>query len=256
METTEEFYGSGAITGTAEDALKGRDVEITTTNDTQQITVKTDQEVSSEETKTEAAKETKEEEKTELTPEEKLQADVNQTIKADEDVQKELTGKGVDFQALATEYETNGTLTAESLAALEKAGYPRSVVDAYIAGLEATAEKFTNTVFGFAGGQEEFVKLSQFVQGLGKTQVDTFNKIVQTGDLNQIQIAVEGYKAKMIAKYGSANPSVLGGGGPQTKMVGFATKAEMVTAMSDPKYGRDKAYTAEVKAKVGASKFL
>ena len=40
----------------------------------------------------------------------------------DETIKKELTAKGLDFDALADEYDKTGSLSADSLAALEKAG--------------------------------------------------------------------------------------------------------------------------------------
>jgi hypothetical protein len=250
-----EFFGANVVPGS--------EVISITSTDTEQFTPEGTEEKpevkpsGTEETPKEGQEDpAKKEETPELTPEEKLQADVQKSMQADADVQKDLEGKGVDFTSLATEYESSGTLSAESFAALEAAGYPRSVVDAYITGMEATANQFTQAVYGFAGGEQEFVKIAQFVQGLGESQVKTFNKIVETGDLNQIQVVVEGYRAKMTAKYGTANPSLIGGGQKPQAVQGFSNKAEMVQAMSDPKYGKDKAYTTEVKTKVSASRFL
>ena len=58
--------------------------------------------------------------------------------KAIEDATTLLSDKGINYEALTAEYDTNGSISAESYAALEKAGFPASVVNAYIAGVEAT----------------------------------------------------------------------------------------------------------------------
>jgi hypothetical protein len=256
MGEDESLYGANAITGSTDDALKaleGRDVEIKSSN-TQTVTVGA-----------EAVKGAEEESKVDekkpdapLSPEEALEADVQNAVKADADARTDLAAKGIDFKALETEFENEGALSADSLAKLEAAGYPKSMVDAYISGMNATAEKFTNAVHGFTGGAEGFAALTAYVQSLGVQNVNAFNAVVRTGDLTQIKMIIQGFQSQMESTQGKDPSRVILGDGmrPGGQPQGFTDRAAMVKAMSDPRYSRDKAYTQEVEFKTSRSTFL
>ena len=248
----ENIYGANAVTGSKEDAkaLEGRDVEIKTTN-TQTVVMKPDDQP--QDTQEGEGDKPQEEEET---PEQKLAKDVQGQIQAEEDAKKDLEAKGVQWEKLSDEYESTGVLSAESLAALEKAGYPKSVVDAYIKGMEATATQFENQVMGYAGGKEQFQQVTGFIQSQGTAYVNAFNSAIQSGDLTQIKITIEGFKAQMTQKYGTSNRTIMGKGNVQTGTKGYGSKAEMTQAMSDSRYGRDPAYTKEVEMKTARSRFL
>ncbi|SHJ82513.1 capsid assembly protein [Propionispora hippei] len=262
MADVENIYGDNAIVGNKEDAekaLEGRDVQITTTN-TQTVNLKTedgDGTVKTDDTPKDDTKDgDNKQPDTEVTPEKQLETDIKTQIQAEEDAKKDLAAKGVDFNAIAAEYEANGTLSADTLSKLEKAGYPKSVVDAYIAGMEATAARFEAQVYEYAGGKEAFQQMTQFVQGLGNEYVNAFNRVIETGDLTQIRIAIQGFKAQMTAKYGTANRTIMGKGNTTTGVQGFTSREEMVKAMSDPRYLRDPGYTREVQEKTMKSTFM
>lgn len=249
----ESLYGKDAIVGSKEDATiaaEGRDVEIKTST-TQTVNMKTegDQQVTTgddqEEVKTD----------TEVTPEQKLENDIKNQLQAEEDVKVDFKGKGLDFDVIATEYETNGSLSEETLGKLKEAGYPKSVVDAYISGMEATAAQFEQQVFEYAGGKQQFERVSQFIASQGDVMVDTFNRVIGSGDLMQIKIALQGFQAQMDQKYGTAGRTVMGNGN-KTVVAGYQSKSEMTAAMSDPRYGRDPAYTREVQNKTMRATFL
>ncbi len=73
-----------------------------------------------------------------------------------------------------------------------------------------------------------------------------------TADLPTIKEYLNGVKAQMVAKNGTANGSVLGSAtSGATKS--FSNIAEMTKAMSDPRYGRDAKYTQSVEARVANS---
>lgn len=262
MADTENLYGDNAIVGNKEDAekaLDGRDVQITTTN-TQTVNLKTEDGDGStpEDTPKDDTKDgdNKQPDEAEVTPEKQLETDIKTQMQAEEDAKKDLAAKGVDFNAIAAEYESNGALSAETLAKLDKAGYPKSVVDAYIAGMEATAARFEAQVYEYAGGRESFQQMTQFVQGLGDEYVNAFNKVIETGDMTQIRIAIQGFKAQMTAKYGTNNRTIMGKGNTATGVQGFTSREEMVKAMSDPRYLRDPGYTREVQEKTMKSTFM
>lgn len=255
------LYGPNAVTGGAEDALKGHeDVEIKT-SDTKNVSVKetADDESNKKETKKEVDKEdTKKSPKGDKKdPKEKtVEQRITDQKQAEEDVIKDLTAKGVDFDGMSKEYEDNGELSEDSYKALEKAGYPKSVVDAYIAGLEATVTAYRDAVFEAAGGEDEYDRIVAYVGGLSDAQINAFNHAIDAGDVTQLSVMFEGYKAQMEQKYGTANRTVLGGGNSGKAQEGYASKAEMVKAMRDPRYTRDKAYTEEVQRKTMHSNFI
>lgn len=255
------LYGPNVVTGGAEDALKGHeDVEIKT-SDTKNVSVKetADDEGNKKETKKEDDKEdTKKSPKGDKKdPKEKtVEQRITDQKQAEEDVIKDLAAKGVDFDGMSKEYEDNGELSEDSYKALEKAGYPKSVVDAYIAGLEATVTAYRDAVFEAAGGEDEYDRIVAYVGGLSDAQINAFNHAIDAGDVTQLSVMFEGYKAQMEQKYGTANRTVLGGGNSGKAQEGYASKAEMVKAMRDPRYTRDKAYTEEVQRKTMHSNFI
>ena len=155
---------------------------------------------------------------------------------------------------MSAEYDKNGALSEDSLKKLEEAGYPKSVVSAYIAGLEATAEKFVNDVVSHVGGVEKYQQIAQFISTSG--QADAFNSLLEKGNLAEIKLALDGIQARMQARTGTTGRSILGGGSSSTNNLGYNSKAEMVKAMSDKRYGRDRSYTMDVQRKVMNSSFI
>lgn len=179
-----------------------------------------------------------------------IQTSYNKGQDAQKALKDDLTKRGADFDSYYKEFVDKGSLSDESYEALEKVGYPRQVIDAFISGQQATEERLANSVIETAGGKEEFVKLAEFAKGQGQATVDTWNRVVNSGDLGSINMMLKGVRADYVAKYGTSNPTIMGKAGVPAKTQGFATTAEMVTAMSDKRYGRDREYTHGVEAKV------
>ena len=187
-------------------------------------------------------------------PEAKLQETLEQDFQkqqgAEQEVKTALTKSGIDFDALAAEYDKDGALSAESLTALEKAGYPKAVVDAYLAGLDALADRYVQEVKNLAGGEENYARLIQFIGSQPQNVIDGFNAAIQTGNIAQIQLALAGVQAQMTAAYGTSNPSVMAGAQGAGTPTGYQTTAEMTKDMSDPRYQTDPAFTQEVYRKL------
>lgn len=209
--------------------------------------------------------EVEDEEAEEATEEEPKEEEDNQEVDPQKGIEENresmktaketLESKGVDFDSLQNEWDTNGELSKESYEALEKAGYPKNVVDAVIDGWQAKNEQFVNAVIKNAGGEEEYARIAKFVTGQGNTAVEAFNEIMQTANLNTINSYVAGIKAQMIAKYGTSNPTLMGKGVVGATK-GFSDQTEMTKAISDHRYGRDSAYTKQVEARIAASNFF
>ena len=210
--------------------------------------------------KVDTDKESKEAEKK---PEEKtLEAEIKEVEdgvkeqqKAEQDVKADLETKGVDYDALVKEYEDNGKLSDESMKALKRAGYPETIVNAFIKGFEAQVNEFTNAVYKMAGGEAEYGKLCNFIKGLGEADVQAFNETINSGSLTQLAALINGYKAQMTTKYGTSNRSIPGGANA-VEAHGFNSKDAMIKAMNDPRYGNDMAYTERVQRMTMQSTFL
>ena len=183
-------------------------------------------------------------------PQASLEQDFQKQQSTEQEVKTALSKSGIDFDALAAEYDKDGALSADSLAALEKAGYPQAVVDAYIAGLDALADRYVQEVKNLAGGEENYARLIQFLGTQPQPIIDGFNAAIQTGNLAQIQLALAGVQAQMTAAYGTANPSVLAGANGAGTPTGYQTTDEMTKDMSDPRYQTDPAFTQEVYRKI------
>lgn len=180
-----------------------------------------------------------------------------QQQQATEELQKDLAERNVDFKALEDEYNKNGQLSSASLEALANAGYPKEVIDAYISGVEATQEKFYNAVVGFAGGEEEYRQVAQFVSSQGDKAVQDFNDTINTGNLGVINMVIQGVKANMKAVNGTTNQVILGQstGGTADNTNAYLSKQQMLDAMNDPRYDKDPIYRKQVEQKIINSNF-
>lgn len=196
------------------------------------------------EEKQEETKETQEQEQS------NLEDDLNNQKKAEDELKVDLKDKGVDFDALADEYNNNGSLSEKSMEALKKAGYPEPVVNAYLNGLQALSDRFTNAVKGYAGGDEGYDKLVEFIKTQPKEVVDAYNKTIQNGDLGQIHLMIDGLTSKMTKAYGTANPTVMGNGSTHANAEGYTSMEQMTKDMSDPRYQVDPKFTREVYQKI------
>ena len=166
-------------------------------------------------------------------------------------IKEELETKGLSFDEFAEEYQNTGTLSPESINKLEQAGYPKAMVDAYIAGLEAQANKFVDTVKSYSDGKWD--NIVELVKSQGQEAIDGFNATLNTGNLSQIKLMINGLLAQHKTQFGTSNPLVTGMPTATTNQTGFTSKQEMVSAMADKRYGRDMSYTREVQTKVKMS---
>lgn len=184
-----------------------------------------------------------------------LQKQVDKHSKAVSTIKEDLKSKGVNFNDVAKEYEQNGSLSNETIEALGNAGYPKEVIEAFIEGRAAMEEKFTKAIYESAGGEKEYHSIVNWAsQNLNKKSIDAFNRAIDNNNINAITLMLEGMKAKMVAKMGTAKKSIHGGAStPKGSPKGYSTKTEMIKAMSDPRYGRDPEYTRMVEQQMWAT---
>ena len=171
-------------------------------------------------------------------------------------VEKDLVSKGVDFAGLENEYMNNGGLSQQSYETLEKAGYPKAIIDGMLAGWEAASTRFVNDVYALAGGQEEFARIQQFVSSQNQDVINAFNATLDSENLMQIRMTIEGIKGQMVKQYGTQRPSIVGNAAPSVDRSGYESTDEMIKDMSDPRYQKDAKFTREVYRKVKYSKLF
>ena len=149
-------------------------------------------------------------------PEEDEQTAFDTQVERDNEIKNDLAKHNLDFDALGEEYQKNGELSKESIDKLEKAGYPKAMVDAYLDGLQATTEKFVNRIYSMAGGKENYEKIIGFIKTQPESVVNAYNATITQGNLNQIELALNGIKAQMKTAYGTSNPTLMGGAATST----------------------------------------
>lgn len=185
-----------------------------------------------------------------------LNAQIEKHTKALDALSKDLKVKGIDFNDAVNEYNEYGALSSQTMADLAKAGYPKEVVESFIESRQVLESQFTDAVYKAAGGEQEYGRIVDWAKSnLPQKVVNSFNKAIDNNNLEAIELMLEGMKAKMRFQQGTRNPSILGGATNMASNKGFGSKSEVIEAMSDKRYGRDAAYTAEVERKMFYTNF-
>jgi len=114
---------------------------------------------------------------------------------------------------------------------------------------EAQAEQ----LFKMVGGEKAYKSMINWAgQNLSKEEISMYDSVMGKGDPNAIFFAVQALNAK----YGDATGKegqMLTGRGAVDQDNSFRSQAELVQAMSDPRYDRDPAYRRDVLNKLANS---
>lgn len=160
---------------------------------------------------------------------------------------------GIDVNALAKEYAEKGELSAETLKALNDKGFDKAAVDGYIAGQKAIADQQIAALETIAGGKEQLKSTLEWAKAnLTEAERNGYDAALDSGNLDLVKLAMQGVAAKYAAANGS-DPKLIDGGELSTSgdAPGYTSQAEIVAAMSDPRYRTDPAYQAKVYARLG-----
>ena len=110
-----------------------------------------------------------------------------------------------------------------------------------------------NKIQNSVGGESEYNKLVTWAgENLSQDKIKAFDDLVGTGNAAAIQLGVDALKSA----YESANGyegRMLTGKAAETKGDVFKSQAQLVAAMSDPRYDNDPAYRADVVEKLNRS---
>ncbi len=114
-------------------------------------------------------------------------------------------------------------------------------------------DKDISSVQDVAGGKDEYNTLVEWAStNLSQSEVKSFDDLISSGNVGAIKLAVSGLKAQ----YDNVNGyegRMLTGKAPQTSKDSFRSQAEVVRAMSDPRYENDPAYRQDLIEKLDRS---
>ena len=159
-------------------------------------------------------------------------------------------------------YDNDGAISAETMEEFAKMD-SKDLVNAFVAIQENSPESVgggpdltdaeMNSVYSSVGGEEEYGKLTSWAaENMEDKALDAFNSIIDAGNPTAIQIAVAGMKAEYDNVEGYEG-RMLQGKAASNSRDAFRSQAEVVKAMSDPRYDRDPAYRQDLYDKLERS---
>ena len=160
-------------------------------------------------------------------------------------------------------YANDGQLSAETMERFSEMS-SKDLVNAYVAMYERgdaggdvgsnadLTDAEMNTVYNSVGGEAEYGKLTSWAaDNLDSKALEAFNSIVDQANPTAIQIAVAGLKSEYEQQEGYEGRMLTGKAARSRDS--FRSQAEVVQAMSDPRYDNDPAYRQDVYDKLERS---
>ena len=167
-----------------------------------------------------------------------------------------LATHGISYKDLCAEYTANGELSEKSLASLNKAGFPKALIENYIEGQQSRLEaSYGNYIKTAAGGEKQYTALCQWAaNNLSEAEIRRYDNALDTHNLDTALTALEGLMLKYEKANGNA-PEIIRGKAParQAAIKGFNSLEEMADAMEDPRYEKDPAYTHKIEQRMLAT---
>jgi hypothetical protein len=182
-----------------------------------------------------------------------------------EDQQEERTEYSPQIEAInraAEEFNSKGELSAETLAQFEQMS-SKELVQAYFEyeqGLPAMdapqsvelSQGDINTIQNSVGGEAAYQRLVGWAaQNFSEADIQAFDNVVDSGNVAAINLALAGLQARYTDANGYEGTMIQGKTAAPADT--FKSQAEVVRAMSDPKYDRDPAYRDEIMQKLARS---
>ena len=204
-------------------------------------------------------------EDSETTGESKDSTDDGETSEETEETKEDSEAVSLINEASAEYWDNDKSLSADTIAKLGEMS-SQDLLNAYLEiqknqpAPEAQApeapdltDKDINTVREAVGGEAEYNKVIGWAgQNLSESDIQSFDDLISTGNVRAIKLAVSGLKAQ----YETANGyegRMLSGKAPSTSGDVYKSQAQLVEAMSDPRYDRDPAYRQGVIEKLDRS---
>ena len=182
-----------------------------------------------------------------------------------QDQQEERSEYSTQIEAIsraAEEFNSKGELSAETLAEFEKMS-SKELVQAYFQyeqGLPAMdapqsvelSQADVNSIQNSVGGEAAYQRLVGWAaQNFSEAEIQAFDNVVDSGNVAAINLALAGLQARYTDANGYEGKMIQGKAAAPADT--FRSQAEVVRAMSDPKYDRDPAYRNDVMEKLARS---
>ena len=193
---------------------------------------------------------------------EDVDVDEGEADEYEEELSEDAPAVSLINEASAEYYANDGTLSEETIARFSEMS-SQDLVDAYLeiqannpqapTQVAEMSEAQINSVQNAAGGEANYNRVVEWAaDNLPENQIDAFDSVVDSGNPAAINIAFQGLQAQ----YNDANGyegRMLQGKAPSNSRDVFRSQAELVAAMSDPRYESDEAYRADVVEKLDRS---
>jgi len=191
-----------------------------------------------------------------------LREETHQGERREEEVEEQQVDADplIDLLNSASEeyYSNNGKLSEETFEKLAQMD-SKDLLEAYmqIQANPSQIEDFTadqvTDIQNFVGGEQQYNGLvSWAAENMPENFVQAFDNLINVGDPDMVKLAVVGLQAAFQEANGYEG-RMLSGKPAQTQQDVFRSQAEVVQAMSDPRYDRDPAYRQDVFAKLERS---
>jgi len=118
---------------------------------------------------------------------------------------------------------------------------------------EQLTEAQANELFKMVGGEKAYQSMINWAgQNLSQEEIGMYDNVMASGNPDAIFFAVQALSSKYSDSVGS-DGELLTGRGTKNEDSSFRSQAELVQAMSDPRYDRDPAYRRDVLDKLANS---
>ena len=164
-------------------------------------------------------------------------------------------------QNLVREYmekfaENGDALSEADYQDLAAKGYDKDFVDTYIAGVQAANMKAAEELVKDFGGLEQFNKAKLWAKdNWTENEIAVFDKAVSEANASEDKATVKVILNSLMKEFNasSAQPNALihTNTPPKPEIMGYGSKADMMSDMDDPRYGKDAVYTHKVEDKMG-----
>tara|TARA_Y100001951_G_C11291453_1_gene272451 strand:+ start:2114 stop:2926 length:813 start_codon:yes stop_codon:yes gene_type:complete len=166
---------------------------------------------------------------------------------------------GIDPADITERFNNEGEITEDDYAKLKEGGFSKQLVDTYLQGLKAgnniedIASVEIQGIKDSVGGDNNYEQMVNWArQNLSDSDISEFDELTETASTFKIKLAVQG----LYNQYQNAmgiEPDLVTGRPSTNGPRPFQSTAEVNAAVSDPRYGKDVAYTESVYARYEGS---
>lgn len=163
---------------------------------------------------------------------------------------------GLDLTPFYDEFAKDGKLADDSYKKLDGLGLDKQLVDSYINGQQALADRGVSEIQNTVGGKENYDKLVQWAsENLSESEIKTFNDTIEKGTTEQAKFSIKAVHSRYQLESG-VEPQLVQGTKTASGGEAFRSSAQVIEAMNDKRYETDPAFRDEVARKLKNSNVL